>query len=74
MKGHGMFLHRDPDDRPANVFGGTTTLWSLPVLGTAWEASYLGLHANPMAHCCLETRVCGKVLPRDGAVKCAMSD
>ncbi len=30
MKGHGMFLHRDPDDRPANVFGGTTTLWSGP--------------------------------------------
>ena len=30
MKGHGMFLHRDPDDRPANVSGGTTTLWSGP--------------------------------------------
>jgi hypothetical protein len=24
MKGHGMFLHNDPDDRPASVFGGTT--------------------------------------------------
>jgi hypothetical protein len=30
MKGHGMFLHGDPDDRPAAVFGGTTTLWSGP--------------------------------------------
>jgi hypothetical protein len=28
MKGHGMFLHGDPDDRPAKVFGGTTTLLS----------------------------------------------
>ena len=30
IKGHGMFLHPDPNDRPANVFGGTTTLWSGP--------------------------------------------
>jgi hypothetical protein len=30
MKGHGMFLHGDPDDRPAKVFGGTTTLLSGP--------------------------------------------
>jgi predicted acyl esterase len=30
MKGHGMFLHDDPDDRPARVFGGTTTLVSGP--------------------------------------------
>jgi uncharacterized protein len=30
MKGHGMFLHDDPDDRPAEVFGGTTTLVSGP--------------------------------------------
>jgi predicted acyl esterase len=30
MKGHGMFLHNDPDDRPAKVFGGTTTLVSGP--------------------------------------------
>ena len=30
MKGHGMFLHGDPDDRPANVFGGSTTLLSGP--------------------------------------------
>jgi uncharacterized protein len=30
MKGHGMFLHNDPDDRPAGVFGGTTTLVSSP--------------------------------------------
>jgi hypothetical protein len=25
-----VFLHDDPDDRPANVFAGTTTLWSGP--------------------------------------------
>ncbi len=25
-----MFLHNDPDDRPASVFGGTTTLVSGP--------------------------------------------
>jgi hypothetical protein len=25
-----MFLHDDPDDRPAEVFGGTTTLVSGP--------------------------------------------
>jgi hypothetical protein len=30
MRGHGMFLHGDPDDRPARVFGGTTTLVSGP--------------------------------------------
>ena len=26
-----MFLHDDPDDRPARVFGGTTTLVSGPL-------------------------------------------
>ncbi|HVV19728.1 MAG TPA: CocE/NonD family hydrolase C-terminal non-catalytic domain-containing protein, partial [Pseudonocardiaceae bacterium] len=26
MKGHGIFLHTDPTDRPADVFGGTTTV------------------------------------------------
>ncbi|HEY4465716.1 MAG TPA: CocE/NonD family hydrolase [Streptosporangiaceae bacterium] len=26
MKGNGIFLHNDPTDRPADVFGGTTTL------------------------------------------------
>jgi uncharacterized protein len=30
MKGHGMFVHTDPTDRPADVFGGTTTLVSAP--------------------------------------------
>ena len=25
-----MFLHNDPDDRPASIFGGTTTLVSGP--------------------------------------------
>ncbi|MFJ4985361.1 CocE/NonD family hydrolase [Streptomyces sp. NPDC088732] len=30
MKGHGIFLHNDPVDRPTEVFGGTTTLLSGP--------------------------------------------
>jgi uncharacterized protein len=30
MKGHGMFVHTDPDDRPGDVYGGTTTLVSGP--------------------------------------------
>jgi hypothetical protein len=30
IKGHGMFVHTDPADRPAEVFGGTTTLVSGP--------------------------------------------
>lgn len=30
MKGHGIFLHNDPDDRPDEVFTGTTTLVSGP--------------------------------------------
>ncbi|MFD8074952.1 CocE/NonD family hydrolase C-terminal non-catalytic domain-containing protein [Streptomyces sp. NPDC059718] len=30
MKGHGTFLHNDPDDRPDEVFTGTTTLVSGP--------------------------------------------
>lgn len=30
MKGQGMFLHTDPHDRPADVFGGTTTIASGP--------------------------------------------
>ncbi|GII29351.1 CocE/NonD family hydrolase [Planotetraspora mira] len=30
MRGHGMFLHTDPGDRPADVYGGTTTLVSGP--------------------------------------------
>jgi predicted acyl esterase len=30
MKGHGIFVHTDPRDRPADVYGGTTTLVSAP--------------------------------------------
>jgi hypothetical protein len=30
MRGHGIFLHNDPSDRPAGVYGGTTTLTSGP--------------------------------------------
>jgi predicted acyl esterase len=30
MKGHGMFVHTDPADRPAEIFGGTTTVVSGP--------------------------------------------
>lgn len=30
MKGHGIFLHTDPDDRPADIYGGTTTVSSGP--------------------------------------------
>lgn len=30
MKGNGIFIHTDPADRPADVFGGTTTLASGP--------------------------------------------
>ena len=30
MKGCGPFVHDDPDDRPASVFGGTTTLHFAP--------------------------------------------
>jgi predicted acyl esterase len=30
MKGHGIFVHVDPHDRPADIFGGTTTLVSGP--------------------------------------------
>lgn len=30
MRGHGIFLHTDPYDRPADVYGGTTTLVSGP--------------------------------------------
>lgn len=42
MRGHGMFVHTDPDDRPADVFGGTTTLVSGPD-----QQSYLLLPVIP---------------------------
>jgi uncharacterized protein len=30
LRGHGMFVHTDPANRPADVYGGTTTLVSGP--------------------------------------------
>ncbi|MGH2939606.1 MAG: hypothetical protein ACRDPE_15975 [Solirubrobacterales bacterium] len=30
MRGHGVFVHRDERDRPADIFGGETTLFSEP--------------------------------------------
>jgi predicted acyl esterase len=45
MKGHGMFLHNDPDDRPAAVFGAATTLVSSPR-----HPSHLLLPVIPRAH------------------------
>ena len=36
MKGNGIFLHTDPQDRPAEVFTGTTT-----VISDAARQSYL---------------------------------
>jgi len=42
MKGHGMFLHNDPDDRPADIYAGTTTLVSGPD-----QPSYLLLPVIP---------------------------
>jgi predicted acyl esterase len=45
MKGHGMFLHNDPHDRPATVSGGATTLVSSPQ-----HPSHLLLPVIPRAH------------------------
>jgi hypothetical protein len=42
MKGHGIFLHTDPQDRPTDVYGGMTTLVS-----SADEPSYLLLPIIP---------------------------
>jgi hypothetical protein len=44
MKGQGLFLHHDAQDRPADVFGGTTTLVSGP-----GQPSYLLLPFIPRA-------------------------
>ena len=44
MRGHGIFVHRDERDRPAEIFGGTTTL----VSGGS-QASYLLLPVIPAA-------------------------
>jgi hypothetical protein len=41
-KGHGMFLHSDPVDRPNDIYAGTRTLVS-----DAGERSYLLLHVIP---------------------------
>ncbi|MGH2940397.1 MAG: CocE/NonD family hydrolase [Solirubrobacterales bacterium] len=30
MRGHGVFVHRDADDRPADIFNGETTVYSEP--------------------------------------------
>ena len=32
QRGNGVFVHDDPDDRPTDVFGGTTTLYSASLL------------------------------------------
>ena len=45
MKGHGMFVHDDPQDRPVEVFSGTTTVVSDPR-----QPSYLLLPFVPQAH------------------------
>jgi predicted acyl esterase len=42
MKGHGIFLHTDPHNRPTNVYGGTTT-----VVSNADQQSYLLLPFIP---------------------------
>jgi hypothetical protein len=42
MRGHGIFLHNDSSDRPAGVYGGTTTLTSGPD-----QPSYLLLPVIP---------------------------
>ena len=44
MKGHTVFLHDDPDDRPTDLFGGVTTL----VSGSD-EPSYLLLPVVPQS-------------------------
>jgi hypothetical protein len=35
LLGNGVFVHDDPDDGPAEVFGGTTTLHTGPASGTS---------------------------------------
>ncbi|TSE01706.1 CocE/NonD family hydrolase [Skermania sp. ID1734] len=35
QRGNGVFVHDDPDDRPAGVFDGTTTLYTGPDSGTS---------------------------------------
>ncbi|WP_405835710.1 hypothetical protein [Streptomyces sp. NBC_01518] len=44
MKGHAVFLHDDPDDRPTDLFGGVTTLVS-----GGDEPSYLLLPVVPQS-------------------------
>ena len=44
MKGHAVFLHDDPDDRPTDLFGGVTTLVSC-----GDEPSYLLLPVVPQS-------------------------
>jgi predicted acyl esterase len=35
QRGNGVFVHDDPDDRPAGVFDGTTTLFTGPAAGSS---------------------------------------
>ena len=53
LRGHGMFVHTDPASRPADVYGGTTTLVSGP--------------ARSRICCCPSSRARPGVGPRSGA-------
>lgn len=35
QRGNGVFVHDDPDDRPVEIFGGTTTIHTGPAAGTS---------------------------------------
>ncbi|WP_370588823.1 CocE/NonD family hydrolase C-terminal non-catalytic domain-containing protein [Pseudonocardia sp. C8] len=35
QRGNGVFVHDDPDDRPAGTFDGTTTIHTGPAAGTS---------------------------------------
>ena len=48
MKGNGIFLHTDPQDRPAEIYTGTTTLVSDPVRPSYVLLPFIGPdHARP---------------------------
>ncbi|MET9880073.1 CocE/NonD family hydrolase C-terminal non-catalytic domain-containing protein [Actinacidiphila glaucinigra] len=47
MKGHGIFLHNDPDDRPSEVFAGTTTLVSGPAHPSHLLLPFVPRNARP---------------------------
>jgi hypothetical protein len=44
MRGNGIFVHSEPADRPADIFGGQTTL-----ICSAEQPSYLLLPVIPRA-------------------------